>query len=105
MKWDGEIEKKPFSDDVERALEVVGKIKKASGNPTGGSVVVYEYPGKWWKLKGGKPIIHKVILDPTNQTELTRYENIADMLKNYSADPNKHNQIGTTLKRMFEEDK
>ena len=66
MKWGGEINQKPFSEDIKKALDLVGKIKGASENPTGVPVVVYEYPGKWWKLKGGKPVTHQVTLDHTN---------------------------------------
>ncbi len=104
MKWGNEIDEKPFSLDVKKALDVVGKIKNASENPTGGSVVIYEYPGKWWKLKGGKPVTHQVTLDPTNQAKLIRFQNLANMFENYIKDPDKHNQIGPTLKREFEED-
>src|SRR3989344_1338557 len=103
MKWGGEINQKPFSEDVKKALDLVGKIKGASENPTGVPVVVYEYPGKWWKLKGGKPVTYQVTLDPTNQAELIRFQNLAKMFEDYIKDPDKHKQIGPTLKRTFEE--
>lgn len=107
MKWDAETEENLFSRDVERALEVVRKIKGALENPSGEPVVIYEYPDKkWWRLgRGGKPVTHQIILDPTDQTELTRFQNLAQMFENYSKDPNKHNQIGAVLKRTFEEEK
>lgn len=107
MKWDGEMEKQPFLDDVKKALDVIGKINRAWENPSGETVVIYEYPDKkWWRLgRGGKPVIHQVTLNTVDKSELTRYKNIAGMLENYAKDPNKHSQIGAVLKRTFEEEK